>query len=187
MKLITFFIILCLFAVVCSAQPVKTVTYELVDLKGGVPIKLELAYVPGIVKKYSAILMLGTLKPDGKELKLPEWSVNLINEGYMLASFSAIRPPDPDTARKPRWLVFDQRFAHGYVAGGLYAPQDAGRVIDYLQQKGLADKFGWVGSSSTGIPGLHPAVHTPRLQHNRGQNADRTPAIWACGRYPGRV
>ncbi|RZA00876.1 MAG: alpha/beta hydrolase [Sphingobacteriaceae bacterium] len=155
--------LLCLVMLTSRAQQAPAVKYELVTLNGDIPIKLELAYIPGTVKNYSAILMLGDLKPDGKNFQLPEWSKNLINEGYMLAAFSAARPPDADSSRRPQWLFFDQRFAHTYVAGGLFAPQDAGRVIDYLQAKGLANKFGWIGSSSTGIPGLAVATAEPRL------------------------
>ncbi|MEO6150723.1 MAG: hypothetical protein ABIN95_09585 [Mucilaginibacter sp.] len=163
MKITVIFFFLCLYTTVCSAQTAKNIKYEKLELKGETPVTLELAYVPGFTKKYSAILMLGTLKPEGKDMKLPDWSLNLINEGYMLAAFTAVRPPDPDTARRPKWLVFDQRFANLYVEMGKYVPQYAGRVIDYLQQNSLADKFGWVGSSSTGIPGLAVATSEPRL------------------------
>ena len=71
--------------------------------------------------------------------------------------------PDHDSTRRPQWLHFDQRFAHSYVLGGLHAPADAGRVIDYLQQRGLTHKYGWMGSSSTAIPGLAVANREPRL------------------------
>ena len=86
-------------------------------------------------------------------------------EGYMLVAFSVAYPPDPDPARRAQWLFFDQRFAHGYVLGGLRAPQDARRVIDYLVKRGdvAPDKIGWLGSSSTGIPGLAVATQGPRL------------------------
>src|SRR5262249_22101550 len=74
-------------------------------------------------------------------------------------------PPDPDPARRPQWLFFDQRFAHSYVLGGYRAPRDAARVIDYLIARGDVHpkKIGWLGSSSTGIPGLAVATREPRL------------------------
>ncbi len=123
------------------------------------PITIELVYRPGSVAKHPAILMLGSVKPG----ELPFWSTNLLNEGYLLAAFSAHRPPDADPARRPQWLYFDQRFAHSYVEGGFHAPEDAGRVMDYLLARGDVGKFGWVGSSSTGIPGLAVATREPRL------------------------
>jgi len=51
------------------------------------------------------------------------------------------------------------------VVGGARAPGDAGRVIDYLVGRGDVHpgKIGWLGSSSTGIPGLAVAAREPRL------------------------
>jgi dienelactone hydrolase len=107
------------------------------------------------------ILMLGGLDPH----KPPEWSTGLLERGYMLAAFTVAHPPDPDPARRPAWLVFDERFAHSYVLGGMRAPHDAGRVIDYLITRDDVNpsKIGWLGSSSTGIPGLAVAAGEPRL------------------------
>jgi dienelactone hydrolase len=105
--------------------------------------------------------MPGTLKPG----ELPPWSTGLVDEGYMLAAFRFDYPPDPDPQRRAQWLVFDERFAHSYVLGGSRAPQDAARVIDYLVSRGDVDpaKIGWLGSSSTGIPGLAAAAGEERL------------------------
>ena len=72
---------------------------------------------------------------------------------------------DPDFKRRPQWLYFDQRFAHSYVLGGHRAAKDAGVVIDYLVKRGDVprEKIGWLGSSSTGIPGLFVTTEGPRL------------------------
>ncbi|MGZ5566711.1 MAG: alpha/beta hydrolase family protein [Limisphaerales bacterium] len=140
-----------------KASPLQFDTVTLTDRQP--TIKIELAWRPGVVAKHPAILMLGTAQSNS----LPSWSSNLLNEGYMLAAFSAERAPDPDPARRPQWLYFDQRFAHSYVEGGLNAVEDSGRVIDYLLKRGDVGKIGWVGSSSTGIPGLAVATQEPRL------------------------
>jgi len=122
---------------------------------------VQLLYRPGVLAKRPVILMLGSLEAD----KPPYWSDGLLAEGYMLAAFQVAHPPDPDPARRPQWLVFDQRFAHGYALGGSRAPADAARVIDYLIQRDDVNpkKIGWLGSSSTGIPGLAVATREPRL------------------------
>jgi len=152
---------LVLFAVISanseSLWPLKFQTISLTNAKPAITI--ELAYRADTSPRHPAILMLGSVRSNA----LPPWSTNLLNEGYMLAAFSADRPPDPDPARRPQWLFFDQRFAHSYVEGGLHAPDDAGRVIDFLQARGDVGKIGWVGSSSTGIPGLAVATREPRL------------------------
>jgi len=147
-----------------KAQSPKEVKYETVVLKNAdAPITMQLAYVPGVVPKYSAILMLGSLNPSGNKWEVPVWSNNLLQQGYMLVAFKAEHSPDPDPSRRPQWLYFDERFAHSYVQGGWYAIHDAAKVIDYLQARGDVGKFGWVGSSSTGIPGLAVATREPRL------------------------
>jgi dienelactone hydrolase len=149
-------------AVSQALEPGAAVTYETVTLdEPDPPATLNLAYRPGVVPRHPAILMLGALK----EGELPAWSTDLVDEGYMLVAFSVAHPPDPDPARRPQWLFFDQRFAHGYVLGGARAPGDAGRVIDYLAARGDVEpgKIGWLGSSSTGIPGLAAATREPRL------------------------
>ncbi len=145
----------------CAAalEPVK---FETVTLTGDpAPATLNIAYRPGLLSQRPVILMLGSLRPG----ELPPWSTGLVDEGYMLVAFSVAYPPDPDPARRPEWLFFDQRFANGYVLGGQRAPQDARRVIDYLVKRGdvAGDKIGWLGSSSTGIPGLAVATQGPRL------------------------
>ena len=54
---------------------------------------------------------------------------------------------------------------HGYVLGGHRAATDTRRVIEYLAKRGDVniEKIGWIGSSSTGIPGLAVATQGPRL------------------------
>lgn len=135
---------------------------ESVTLKeSGPEATIHLAYCKDTVKLHPAILMLGSLDPD----KLPDWSTGLVNEGYMLVAFTVAYPPDPDPARRPQWLYFDQRFAHSYPLGGHRACDDTKRVIDYLVSRGdmNRDKIGWMGSSSTGIPGLSVVTQGPRL------------------------
>src|ERR1039457_3055260 len=73
-------------------------------------VRFNLAYRPGSVARHPAILMLGSVPTN----QVPDWSTNLVNEGYMLVAFSAAHLPDPDPARRPQWLCFDQRFAHSY-------------------------------------------------------------------------
>lgn len=136
--------------------------FETVTLtEGGPPATLNLAYRTGTVARHPVILMLGGLDPQ----QLPAWSERLVEAGYMLCAFTVAHPPDPDPARRPAWLCFDQRFAHGFAVGGVRTPVDAGRVIDYLLTRGdvHAEKIGWFGSSSTGIPGLAVATREPRL------------------------
>src|ERR1035437_5951726 len=134
---------------------------SLVLPNGNAPITLNLAYRPGVVPRHPAILMLGSLPTN----QVPDWSTNLVNEGYMLVAFSAAHPPDPDPARRPQWLHFDQRVAHSYVLGAQRAISDTKPVIDYLISRGDVhpEKIGWLGSSSTGIPGLAVATQGPRL------------------------
>ena len=136
--------------------------FETVHLPNGdAPITLNLAYRTNTIAHHPAILMLGSIVSN----ELPSWSTNLVNEGYLLAAFTADYPPDPDPRRRPQWLYFDQRFAHSYVLGGHRAAKDAGVVIDYLVKRGDVprDKIGWLGSSSTGIPGLFVTTEGPRL------------------------
>lgn len=144
-------------------SPAKTeLRFETVTLDGNQPpARVRLAYRAGSVKMHPVILMLGSLEKD----KLPEWSVDLVNEGYMLAAFTVAHPPDPDPKRRPVWLYFDARFAHSYAEGGHRAVEDSARIIDYLVSRGDVDraKIGWLGSSSTGIPGLSVVTQGPRL------------------------
>jgi dienelactone hydrolase len=128
---------------------------------GDAPITLNLAYRPGVVPRHPVILMLGSLPTN----QVPDWSTNLVNEGYMVVAFAAAHPPDPDPARRAQWLYFDQRFAHSYVLGAQHAIADTKPVMDYLVKRGdvAPDKIGWLGSSSTGIPGLAVATQGPRL------------------------
>ncbi len=136
--------------------------YETVTLdKGGDPATIHVAYRDSSLKRRPAILMLGSLKPN----ELPPWSVGLVGEGYMLVAFSVAHPPASGPVRRPQWLFFDQRFAHSYVEGGYRAAGDAQRIVDYLAGRGDVDpaKIGWLGSSSTGIPGLGVVTRGPRL------------------------
>ncbi len=138
------------------------VTFEsLVLANGDAPITLQLAFRPATVARHPVILMLGGLQTN----QLPGWSTNLVREGYMLAAFSAAHPPDPDPARRPQWLYFDPRFAHSYVLGAQRAIADSRPVLGYLSRRSDVDpeKLGWLGSSSTGIPGLAVATQGPRL------------------------
>ena len=145
-----------------GGAPKSAFNYESLVLPNGeAPITVNLAYAPGIVPRHPVILMLGSLATN----QVPDWSTNLVREGYMLAAFSAAHPPDPDPARRPQWLYFDQRFAHSYVLGAQRAIADCKPVMDYLVRRGdvQPEKIGWLGSSSTGIPGLAVATQGPRL------------------------
>jgi dienelactone hydrolase len=137
-------------------------TFESLILENGdAPITLNVAYQPATTQKRPVILMLGSIKSN----QLPNWSTNLVREGYMLAAFAAAHPADPDPARRPVWLYFDQRFAHSYVQGAKWTISDSRKVINHLAGRGDVDtaKIGWLGSSSTGIPGLAVATQGPRL------------------------
>jgi dienelactone hydrolase len=124
-------------------------------------IEIDLLLGPSHEQRRPVILMPGSLG-DGTP---PAWSRNLVARGYGLAAFRPLRDPDPDPARRPQWLHFDQRFAHSYAVMGRHAPDDAALVMDALGARPdvAPDRFGWMGSSSTGIPGLAVAVHEPRL------------------------
>ena len=162
MRMIPLLVILLSAAMSARAAEKAALRFETIVLKeGGFPATVCLAYKAETVKLHPVILMLGKIE----EGKLPEWSAGLVEDGYMLAAFAVDYPPDPDPAKRPQWLVFDQRFGHSYVLGGQRAPKDAGRVIDYLvARKDVSPKkIGWLGSSSTGIPGLSVAVNEPRL------------------------
>src|SRR5512143_2612611 len=63
---------------------------------GDAPITLNVAYRKGRLAQHPVILMLGSLPTDG----VPDWSTNLVSEGYMLVAFAAAHPPDPDPARR---------------------------------------------------------------------------------------
>ena len=137
------------------------VKFETVTLKeGGPEATIQMAYKPETVERHPVILMLGSL--DGK---LPDWSTDLVNEGYMLAAFTVAHPPDPDPERRPQWLYFDERFAHSYPLGGYRVQEDSRRVVNYLNSRKDVNpaKIGWLGSSTTGIIGLSAVTQGPRL------------------------
>ena len=136
--------------------------FETVYLTNAAPAaRLDLVYRPGTVTRHPAILMIGSLKSN----QPPDWSTNLVNEGYLLVAFTVDHPPDSDPAKRPQWLYFDERFAHSYVLGGYRAATDVKLVAKYLASRGdvNSEKLGWLGSSSTGIPGLAVATRGPRL------------------------
>jgi hypothetical protein len=136
--------------------------FESVTLMEGGPVAtLNVLRCPGAAARHPVILMLGALDSNGP----PAWSTNLIQEGWMLCAFSVAHPPDPDPARRPQWLVFDERFAHSYPLAAQRAIADGQRVAAYLRTRAdvNSEKLGWFGSSSTGIPGLAVATQGPRL------------------------
>lgn len=138
------------------------VKHEIIALGDGGPlITACLAYRLGSVPCHPAILMTGALERE----RVPAWSERLVNEGYMLVAFTVAHPPDPDPARRSQWLVFDERFAHSFALAVQRAPEDTERVVKYLAARGDVDpdKIGWMGSSSSGIPGLAVATRGPRL------------------------
>jgi len=136
--------------------------FESVTLKeGGPAATLNILWCPSAAARHPVILMLGAIDSNVP----PAWSSNLVQEGWMLCAFSVSRPPDPDPARRPQWLVFDERFAHSYPLAAQRAIADSERVVAYLRTRADVnpDKLGWFGSSSTGIPGLAVATQGPRL------------------------
>lgn len=163
MRLVAVCILILLASATCAQTGERNmVKYETVTLKDAQPeATINLAYREGAVKKHPVILMLGSIERD----KLPDWSVGLVDEGYMLAAFTVAHPPDPDEKRRPVWLYFDARFAHSYPLGGHFAAEDSKRIIKYLDSRGdvQPDKIGWLGSSSTGIPGFSVVTQGPRL------------------------
>src|ERR1039458_1535094 len=147
---------------VSAGPPPPAFKYKsLVLPTGDAPITLNLAYRPAKGLPGYAFWMLGSLPTN----QVPDWSTNLVNEGYMLVAFSATRPPDPDPARHPQWLYFDQRFAHSYVLGAQRAIADSKPVMEYLVRRGdvYPEKIGWMGRSSTRIPRLAGSTQGPRL------------------------
>lgn len=138
------------------------VTFERVTLPDEGPLAtVDLMWCPGTSPRHPAILMLGSLDPNSP----PRWSTNLLQEGYLLCAFSVAHAPDTDPARRPQWLVFDERFANSYPLAAHRAIGDSQRVVAYLNSRGDLNpqKIGWFGSSSTGIPGLAVATQGPRL------------------------
>jgi hypothetical protein len=129
--------------------------------EGGPPATLNVMWCPGTAARHPVILMPGALDSNAP----PAWSTNLLQEGFMLCAFSVAHAPDPDPARRPQWLVFDERFAHSYPLAAQRAIGDSRRVINHLRTRDDVnpDKLGWLGSSSTGIPGLAVATQGPRL------------------------
>ena len=87
---------------------------------------------------------------------------------YHLSRLDALRSRspihrDPDSARRPQWLVFDERFAHSYPSAER-AGRDSQRVgTTRVPSRREPEKFGLAGSSSTGIPGPAVATQGPRL------------------------
>ena len=129
---------------------------------GGPVITIQIARAPNLSGRHPVILVLGALSTNS----LPDWSTNLVQEGYLIAAFTVAHSADPDPKRQAQWLYFDERFAHSYVLGGLRMPGDVSRVIDYLITRSDVDpeKLGWMGSSTTGIFGLAAVTHEPRLK-----------------------
>src|SRR6185436_20113914 len=146
----------------CLGLQAATLRFETVTLKeGGPSATLHLLWCPGVVARHPVILMLGALEPGVP----PAWSTNLVQEGWMLCAFSMAHLPDPEPAKRPQWLVFDERFAHSYPLAAQRAIADSRRLVAYLRTRAEVnpDKLGWFGSSSTGIPGLAVATQGPRL------------------------
>ena len=144
-----------------AATAAGGVRVETVVLEGTPKLTVDIAHLPGVVEKSPVILMPGAIDASA----LPEWSTGLLGDGYMLCAFRVEREPDPDPDRRPQWLFFDQRFAHQYARMGVETPLDAQRVVDHLATRAdvAPDKLGWLGSSTTGIPGLAVATQGPRL------------------------
>lgn len=146
-----------------DARSAPAVVFETFKLTNGPPATLCLVRASSEnATQHPVILTLGSLKPG----ELPDWSTNLLQEGFMVVAFTVEYPPDPNPARRPEWLHFDPRFAHSYVLGGIRTPNDASRVIDYLVSRPDVDaqRIGWLGSSTTGIFGLAAATRERRIK-----------------------
>jgi dienelactone hydrolase len=146
-----------------DADCAPAVVFETLRLSNGPPATLCLVQMPSEnATRHPVILTLGSLKPD----ELPDWSANLLHEGFMVVAFAVEYPPDPNPARRPEWLHFDSRFAHSHVIGGIRTPNDTSRVIDYLASRPDVDaqRIGWLGSSTTGILGLAAATRERRIK-----------------------
>ena len=116
-----------------GAAPVR---FEAVTLdEGGPAAKVALQWCPGTAARHPVILMLGALDSNAP----PAWSTNLVQEGWMLCAFSVAHPPDPDPARRPQWLVFDERCAHSYPLAAQRAIADSQRVVAYLRTRADVD------------------------------------------------
>ena len=116
-----------------GAAPVR---FESVTLdEGGPAAKVGLQWCLGTAVRHPVILMLGALDSNAP----PAWSTNLVQEGWMLCAFSVAHPPDPDPARRPQWLVFDERFAHSYPLAAQRAIADSQRVVAYLRTRADVD------------------------------------------------
>jgi dienelactone hydrolase len=135
--------------------------YETVVLKDGPAATVHILYKPGQLKRRPAILMLGPLQPENP----PAWSTGLLRDGYMLVAFTVDYPLDPDPERRPKFLVFNEAFAHSYVLGGHRYAVDTQRIIDYLINRGDVnrEKLGWLGGSTTAILGLGVVSQGPRF------------------------
>lgn len=145
-----------------AAAPVRFESVTL-DAPGQPVASVHLMSCPNapVPNRRPVILMLGSLNSNTP----PAWSTNLLQEGWTLCAFTVAHPPEADPARRPQWLVFDERFAHSYPLAAQRAVTDTRRVVDYLASRSDVnpEKFGWFGSSSTGIPGLAVATQGPRL------------------------
>src|ERR1041385_1818523 len=125
-----------------GAHSAPAVLFETVRLSNSPPTTLCLLQAPREKStRHSVILTLGSLKQG----ELPDWSTNLLHEGFMVVAFTAEYPPDLNPARRPVWLHFDPRFAHSYVLGGIRTPKDTSRVIDYLVSRPDVhpERIGW--------------------------------------------
>ena len=157
-------IALLVFLTGCAVQETKSrlsLEHLTVDAKAPAAT-LDLLFDPGTPSPRPIILLLGSLKLE----EPPEWSLGLLARGFALAAFNVAHPSDPDPSRRAQWLVFDERFAHGYALGASRAAVDAGRVIDFMAtRKDLdASRIGWIGTSSTGIPALAAATTEKRIK-----------------------
>src|SRR5690349_21154382 len=119
------------FLLSCLGVRAASLRFESVILKDGGPeATLHLVSSAGATAiRHPVILMLGALDSNAP----PFWSTNLLQEGWMLCAFSVAYPPDPDPARRPQWLVFDERFAHSYPLAAQRAVADSQRVVTYLR------------------------------------------------------
>src|SRR5215831_13338837 len=116
----------------CLDLGAAPLSYSSITLKeDGPPATLDLLWCPGTTARHPVILMLGAMESNAA----PAWSTNLVQEGWMLCAFSVAHPLVPDPAKRPQWLVFDERFAHSYPLAAQRAIIDSQRVVAYLRTR----------------------------------------------------
>jgi len=135
---------------------VETMLHE----EGQPDVNVGIVFRDGTVEKHPVIMVLGipgrvlgeatAARPSVDPAKLPEWSVDLIREGYMLATWCI--PPAADQTKAVQ-------------SGPAAFTRAVSRVIDCLVMRDDVNptKIGWFGASASGIPALSVAAVEKRI------------------------